>query len=92
MFWVEICPTGFSLRSSRNDFEWNRMGPERKAVVGFARRFRPTDAGANVGNRSELWAPQKAWGQDLRYPTSREKRARWRHPALVAGIEPKLAC
>ena len=47
----------------------------RKALVGFARRFRPTYASANMGG------PREAGGEGLRYPT-------WR---FVSGREQKSA-
>jgi hypothetical protein len=36
------------------------LGLERKALVGFAHRFRPTYAGANMGHPYGLVAPRQA--------------------------------
>jgi hypothetical protein len=43
---------------------------------GFAHRFRPTYAGANVGHPCGAVGPVTGLRKGLRYPISREKRAR----------------
>jgi hypothetical protein len=67
------------------------QGEQRKAVVGFAQRFRPTYAGANMGH--PYGVVRTAAGLRVRadYPTLRKEREGWGTRQLVAEIEAKSA-
>jgi hypothetical protein len=76
--WVAL---DFEQTTGRRQVE-HSVGSERKAVEGFAHRFRPTYAGANVGHPCGAVGPARGL---------RARPAVFHHPALVAGIEPKSA-